>query len=136
MQFLGLVLQKQEQIMQVLGPVNPLAGIDKYRATLAQIHDAGRLQGRQPLLRPGHARVHAAAPAVRAEPAAEPANDARAGRSSRKAKVARAQVAKFQQEQLEASQKDQREREKLRMDALVKMAARSRRSTAANSMPA
>ena len=37
MQFLMLVAQKQEQIMQLLGPSNPLADVVQYRNTLAQI---------------------------------------------------------------------------------------------------
>lgn len=42
MQFLTAVAQKQEQIIQLLGPTNPLAPIDKYRETLAQLcHLAG-----------------------------------------------------------------------------------------------
>src|SRR6185436_13235271 len=34
---LSLIATKQEQIMQVLGPANPFAGIDKYRNALARI---------------------------------------------------------------------------------------------------
>jgi hypothetical protein len=42
MQFLTAVAGKQEQIIQLLGPTNPLADIGKYRETLAQIcHLAG-----------------------------------------------------------------------------------------------
>lgn len=37
MQFLMLVAQKQEQIMQTLGPNNPLVDVSQYRNTLAQI---------------------------------------------------------------------------------------------------
>jgi hypothetical protein len=37
MQFLMMVAQKQEQIMQTLGPSNPLVDAGQYRNTLAQI---------------------------------------------------------------------------------------------------
>jgi hypothetical protein len=37
MAFLMQIAAKQEQIMQVLGPANPLADVSKYRNTLAQI---------------------------------------------------------------------------------------------------
>jgi hypothetical protein len=37
MQFLMLVAQKQEQIIQLMGPANPLADVSQYRNTLAQI---------------------------------------------------------------------------------------------------
>ena len=42
MAFLAQVAQKQEQIIQLLGPTNPLAPVDKYRETLAEMcHLAG-----------------------------------------------------------------------------------------------
>lgn len=42
MKFLTAVMQKQEQIIQLLGPTNPLADVAKYRETLAQLcHLAG-----------------------------------------------------------------------------------------------
>lgn len=42
MQMLMMIAAKQEQIMQILGPANPLAPVDKYRNTLAQIaNEAG-----------------------------------------------------------------------------------------------
>mgnify|MGYP003329563814 FL=1 len=42
MQMLSMIAAKQEQIMQILGPANPLAPVDKYRNTLAQIaNEAG-----------------------------------------------------------------------------------------------
>jgi hypothetical protein len=37
MGFLGLVVQKQEQILQTLGPSNPLVGLDQYAATLRRM---------------------------------------------------------------------------------------------------
>ena len=37
MQFLMMVAQKQEQVMQTLGPSNPLVDVSQYRNTLAQI---------------------------------------------------------------------------------------------------
>lgn len=37
MQFLMLVAQKQEQIIQLMGPSNPLADVSQYRNTLAQV---------------------------------------------------------------------------------------------------
>ncbi len=37
MQFLMLVAQKQEQIIQLLGPINPLCDVSQYRNTLTQI---------------------------------------------------------------------------------------------------
>ena len=41
-QMLMMIAQKQEQVIQLLGPANPLAPIDKYRNTLAQIvNEAG-----------------------------------------------------------------------------------------------
>lgn len=42
MAFLNMVATKQEQIIQLLGPTNPLAPVDKYRETLAELcHLAG-----------------------------------------------------------------------------------------------
>jgi hypothetical protein len=42
MAFLAQVAQKQEQIIQLLGPTNPLAPVDKYRETLSEMcHLAG-----------------------------------------------------------------------------------------------
>lgn len=41
MQLLGLIAQKQEQIIQLAGPENPIAGIEEYRNTLAEIARLG-----------------------------------------------------------------------------------------------
>jgi hypothetical protein len=123
LQFLGLVLQKQEQIMQVLGPVNPLAGIDKYRATLAQFmtlggfKDASRYFGQITPQFMQQLQQSAQNPPPNPQMMVVQVEAQKAKWSHELS------IAKFQQEQLEASQKDQREREKMRMDALVKMAA-------------
>jgi hypothetical protein len=122
MSFLGLVLQKQEQIMQVLGPVNPLAGIDKYRATLAQLMTLGGFKDASRYF--GQVTPDYMQKLQQSSANAPPSPQMMVVQvEAQKAKAAHElAVAKFKQEQLEAFQKDQRERERVRMDALIRMA--------------
>ena len=119
--FLGLVLQKQEQIMAQLGPTNPLAGIDRYRATLGQLmglagyKDASRYFGE---ITPEYiAQLKDSASKQPPSPEVMLVQvEAQKARWEFELKVA-----EFQQKQLEAQQKEQFEREKLLMDTLVKL---------------
>jgi hypothetical protein len=120
-QFLGLVLQKQELIMQTLGPTNPLAGIDKYRATLAQImtmagfKDANRYFGQ---ITPDYmAKLQQSSQ----NPPPNPQMMLVQIEQQKVQQDYQLQVAKFQQDQLEAFRKDQMAREKLHMDTLLQM---------------
>lgn len=120
-QFLGLVAQKQEQIMQVLGPTNPFAGIDKYRATLAQIctfagfKDANRYFGpvtpefMQQLQQQAGNKPDPQMMLVQIE-------------KEKSDQQFALKAAEFQHKQLEAFRADQLAREELRMKTMVEMA--------------
>jgi hypothetical protein len=120
-QFLALVAQKQEQIMQTLGPGNPLAGIDKYRATLAQImtlagfKDANRYFGQ---VSPEYMQQ------LQDNASKQPPSPQMLLVQVEAQKVQQdyaIKVAQLQHDQLEAFRKDQFQREKLHMETLLEM---------------
>jgi hypothetical protein len=120
MGFLMQVAQKQEGIMQLLGPMNPLSDVSQYRNTLAQIctlagfKDASRYfkqvdpqQLAQQMQRP--------------QPPDPNMLLAQIEQQKTQASIAQTN-AKVQADILEANQRDKREREKMHLDALLRLA--------------
>lgn len=118
---LSTILAEQKLIIQQLGPVNPIAGVDRYRETLAQMitlagfKDASKYVG---TVTPEFLQQ------LQQSSQNKPPDPAVILAQVEMMKVQadiQLNLMKFQQEQLEAHMTDQRERERIRMDALVKM---------------
>jgi hypothetical protein len=120
-QFLGIVLQKQELAIQTLGPANPFAGLDKYRNTLAQImtlagfKDANRYFGQ---ITPEYLQQLQEAASKQPPDPRMLLVQIEAQKSQQQHEL---KVAEFIQQRQNDFQTQSFQREKLHMDTLVKM---------------
>lgn len=123
MQFLMLVAQKQEQIMQMLGPDNPLVDVSQYRNTLAQICSLSGFKDASRYFKPvDMQQVQMMQQQAKQNPPPDP-NIMIVQIEAQKAQAkAQNDQQKLQLEVQMANMDDAREREKARMDLAVKIA--------------
>ena len=121
MGFLMQIAQKQEQIMQTLGPANPLADVSRYRNTLAQIctlagfKDATRYFGD---VNPVQMQQQMAASQNKPDPATMLAQ---VEAQKTQAGIVRENM-KVQADIEDSMRQDRREREKMHLETLMKLA--------------
>ena len=120
MGFLMQVAQKQESIMQLLGPMNPLSDVSQYRNTLAQICTLAGFKDASRYFKQVDPQQLAQ---QMQKPQPPDPNMLLAQIEQQKTQASIAQTnAKVQAEILEANQRDKREREKMHLDALLRLA--------------
>lgn len=123
MQFLMLVAQKQEQIMQLLGPNNPLCTVAQYANTLAEITTlAGFKNTTKYFNQVDMQQVAAMQQAAAANPPPDPNMMLVQIEAQKVQAKAQVDAAKLQADAVEAQMQDQREREKMHLDAMVRVA--------------
>jgi hypothetical protein len=123
MQFLMLVAQKQEQIMQTLGPNNPLCTVAQYANTLAQIVTlAGFKNTTKYFNQVDMQQVQAMMQQAQANPPPDP-NMMLVQIEAQKAQ-AKAQIdaAKLQQDAQDSARRNQLDQQRMHLDAMVRMA--------------
>lgn len=120
MGFLMQVAQKQEGIMQLLGPMNPLSDVSQYRNTLAQICTLAGFKDASRYFKQVDPQQLAQ---QMQKPQPPDPNMILAQIEQQKTQASIAQTnAKVQADILEANQRDKREREKMHLDALLRLA--------------
>ncbi|MBR2818215.1 MAG: hypothetical protein IKE60_26370 [Reyranella sp.] len=120
LQFLAKVLEKQELIIEKLGPVNPIAGIDRYRETLAQIITLAGFKDATKYI--GTVTPEFMQQMQQPKPP-QPADILAQAEMMKVQADIQLKLMKFHQEAYEAAMADQREREKTYMDTMAKLAA-------------
>lgn len=123
MQFLMLVAQKQEQIMQTLGPNNPLVDVSQYRNTLAQITNLAGFKDASRYFKP--VDMQQVEQMMQQQSQSQPP-DPQMMLVQIEAQKAQAKAASDQaQMQLDAQKmqmEDARERQNMQLDAMIKIA--------------
>jgi hypothetical protein len=121
MQFLMLVAQKQEQIMQLLGPSNPLADVVQYRNTLAQICALAGFKDADRYFKPVNDQAMQQLAAAKPQQPDPTMVLAQVEAQKVQASIQRENM-KVQAEMADNLRVDQREREKTHLDAMVRIA--------------
>ena len=120
MQFLMLVAQKQEQIMQLMGPANPLSDVSQYRNTLAQICNLAGFKDASRYFKPVDPQ---AIQAMMAQPAKPDPNELLAQVEAAKVQASiQRDNQKLAAEVQDSLRQDAREREKAHMDGMLRLA--------------
>lgn len=120
MQFLMMIAAKQEQIMQTLGPSNPLSDVTQYRNTLAQLCALAGFKDANRYFKQVDPQQLAQA---MNQPKPPDPNVLLAQVEQQKTQAAiMRDNAKVQADMTEARQRDAREREKTHIDALIRVA--------------
>jgi hypothetical protein len=120
MQFLLMVAQKQEQVMQIMGPANPLADVSQYRNTLAQICNLAGFKDAGRYFKPVDPQ---AIQAMMQQPQKPDPNEMLVQVEAAKVKASidrDNQKLAFEME--DSLRQDKREREKMHMDAMLRVA--------------
>ena len=123
MQFLMMVAQKQEQIMQTLGPSNPLVDASQYRNTLAQICTLAGFKDASRYFKPVDMQV--VQQMMQQQQQNQPPDPNMMLVQIEQQKVqAKSQVdaAKLQADTQDSVRKNQLEQQKMHLDAMVRMA--------------
>ena len=123
MQFLMMVAQKQEQIMQTLGPSNPLVDASQYRNTLAQICTLAGFKDASRYFKPVDMQV--VQQMMQQQQQNQPPDPNMMLVQIEQQKVqAKSQVdaAKLQADAQDSMRKNQLEQQKMHLDAMVRMA--------------
>ena len=123
MQFLMMVAQKQEQIMQTLGPSNPLVDAGQYRNTLAQICTLAGFKDASRYFKPVDMQV--VQQMMQRQQQNQPPDPNMMLVQIEQQKVqAKSQVdaAKLQADAQDSMRKNQLEQQKMHLDAMVRMA--------------
>ena len=123
MQFLMMVAQKQEQIMQTLGPSNPLVDAGQYRNTLAQICTLAGFKDASRYFKPVDMQV--VQQMMQQQQQNQPPDPNMMLVQIEQQKVqAKSQVdaAKLQADAQDSMRKNQLEQQKMHLDAMVRMA--------------
>ena len=123
MQFLMMVAQKQEQIMQTLGPSNPLVDASQYRNTLAQICTLAGFKDASRYFKPVDMQI--VQQMMQQQQQNQPPDPNMMLVQIEQQKVqAKSQVdaAKLQADAQDSMRKNQLEQQKMHLDAMVRMA--------------
>ena len=123
MQFLMMVAQKQEQIMQTLGPSNPLVDASQYRNTLAQICTLAGFKDASRYFKPVDMQI--VQQMMQQQQQNQPPDPNMMLVQIEQQKVqAKSQVdaAKLQADAQDSVRKNQLEQQKMHLDAMVRMA--------------
>lgn len=123
LQFLTMVSQKQEQIIQTLGPSNPLVDVAQYRNTLAQICALAGFKDTERYFKPvDMAQVEQMQAAAAQNQPPDP-NQALVQIEAQKAQAQQQiELLKTQNDREEAVLKAQLEREKMQIDMMLRLA--------------
>ena len=120
LQFLMMVAQKQEQIMQLMGPANPLADVSQYRNTLAQICNLAGFKDAGRYFKPVDPQ---AIQAMAQQPQKPDPNEMLVQVEAAKVKASiERDNQKLQAEVEDSLRQDKREREKMHMDGMLRVA--------------
>jgi len=120
MQFLMLVAQKQEQIIQLMGPANPLADVSQYRNTLAQICNLAGFKDASRYFKPVDPQ---ALQQQMQQPQKPDPNEMLVQVEAAKVKASiERDNQKLQAEMEDSLRQDRREREKMHMDGMIRIA--------------
>jgi len=123
MQFLMMVAQKQEQVMQTLGPSNPLVDVSQYRNTLAQICTLAGFKDASRYFKPVDMQVvqQMMQQAAQNQP---PDPNMMLVQIEQQKVQAKTQIdaAKLQSDAVDAARKHQLDQQKMHLDAMVRMA--------------
>jgi hypothetical protein len=123
LQFLTMVSQKQEQILQTLGPSNPLVDLAQYRNTLAQICTLAGFKDASRYFKPVDMQAVAQQAQQQAQNQPPDPNMMLIQIEGQKAQAqAQIDAAKVQADVQDSIRQDQREREKMQLDMLVRVA--------------
>jgi len=115
-----MIAQKQEQIMQAAGPVNPLVSVVEYRNALAQMCELAGLKSVSRYFKEVNEQQLQAM--AQQPPPPDPNMElVKIEAAKAQAKIQHDQM-KLQQDAQEMQMKHQAEMEKIRMDAMVKVA--------------
>ena len=123
MQFLMMVAQKQEQVMQTLGPSNPLVDVSQYRNTLAQICTLAGFKDASRYFKPVDMQVvqQMMQQAAQNQP---PDPNMMLVQIEQQKVQAKTQIdaAKLQSDAVDSARKHQLDQQKMHLDAMVRMA--------------
>jgi len=123
LQFLTMVASKQEQVMQTLGPQNPLVDVSQYRNTLAQICTLAGFKDASRYFKPVDMQQVEQMVQQQAQNQPPDPNMMLIQIEGQKVQAqAQLDAAKLQADIEDSIRQDQREREKMQMDMLVRVA--------------
>lgn len=123
LQFLTMVSQKQEQILQTMGPNNPLVDVSQYRNTLAQICTLAGFKDASRYFKPVDMQAVEQQAQQQAQNQPPDPNMLLIQIEGQKAQAqAQIDAAKVQADVQDSIRQDQREREKMQMDMMVRVA--------------
>jgi len=123
MQFLMMVAQKQEQVMQTLGPSNPLVDVSQYRNTLAQICTLAGFKDASRYFKPVDMQVvQAMMQQAQANPPPDPNMMLVQIEQQKVQSKTQLDAAKLQLDAQDAMRKNQLDQQKMHLDAMVRMA--------------
>ncbi len=123
LQFLTMVSQKQEQIMQMLGPDNPLVDVSQYRNTLAQICTLAGFKDAARYFKPvDMAQVQQMQAAASQNQPPDPAQQMVQIEATKAQAQQQIEMLKTQNDREEMVLKAQLEREKMQIDMMLRLA--------------
>lgn len=121
MGFLTMIAQKQEAIMAQLGPVNPIAGVDRYIATLSEVVTLAGFKDASKYFAPVSPETMQALQAQAQNKPPQPAEIAAQAEMLKVQSEAAYKAQKLQQEQYEAALQHERETLKIILDAMTRL---------------
>jgi hypothetical protein len=124
MQFLMMVAQKQEQIMQTLGPSNPLVDASQYRNTLAQICTLAGFKDASRYFKPiDEQTIQQMLQQQQQTPPPPDPNMMLVQIEAQKAQAkAQNDAAKLQADAVDSARRNQLDQQKMHLDAMIRMA--------------
>lgn len=121
MGFLTMIAQKQEQIMAQLGPANPIAGVDRYIATLSEVVTLAGFKDASKYFAPVSPETMQALQAQAQNKPPQPADIHAQAEMLKVQSEAQYKAQKLQQEQYEAALQHERETLKIILDAMTRL---------------
>ena len=121
MGFLTMIAGKQEAIMGQLGPVNPIAGVDRYIATLSEVVTLAGFKDASKYFAPVSPETMQQLQAASQNKPPQPADILAQAEMMKVQSEAQYKSAKLQQEQYEAALTHERETLKILLDAMTRL---------------
>lgn len=121
MSFLSMIAQKQEALMGQLGPVNPIAGVDRYIATLSEVVTLAGFKDASKYFAPVSPETMQQLQAASQNKPPQPADILAQAEMMKVQSEAQYKAAKLQQEQYEAALTHERETLKILLDAMTRL---------------